>query len=78
MLRGEQDGSLQVHQRSYADRWLCRVVLPMDWVEGGIVEMGFVRGHGDADEIEMIPMGGSRGTEIEIGTVGLDLTKWEE
>jgi hypothetical protein len=32
LLRGTNDGTLQVHRRSFDDRWYCRVVLPEAWL----------------------------------------------
>ncbi|HWB20134.1 MAG TPA: hypothetical protein VG711_07540, partial [Phycisphaerales bacterium] len=79
MLRGEQDGSLQIHKRSYPDRWLCRVVLPVDWMEAGSVEMGFLRAHSDdAGAVELMPAGGSYGTVFEVGRIHFDLSRWGE
>ena len=34
VARGADDGTLQVHRRSAADRWLCRLVLPDAWLPG--------------------------------------------
>jgi hypothetical protein len=58
VLRGINDGTLQVHRRSYSDRWNCRIVVPDAWFGGGLsnaVQLGCVRSHGDSDQLETAP-----------------------
>jgi hypothetical protein len=36
LARGLNDGTLQIHRRSYDGRWYCRVVLPGSWLTAAI------------------------------------------
>jgi hypothetical protein len=37
IVAGPRDSALQVHRRSYPDRWYCRIVLPARWIEHAMV-----------------------------------------
>ncbi|UCD73835.1 MAG: hypothetical protein JSV91_08545 [Phycisphaerales bacterium] len=57
---GSNDGTMQIHRRSYPDRWLCRIVLPDAWLfdpadpEAPLL-LGAMRTHGDCDLIQTAP-----------------------
>jgi hypothetical protein len=58
VFRSDHDGTLEVHRRSYHDRWFCRVVVPGSWLReagGRAVRIGLVRTHGDGPELETAP-----------------------
>lgn len=58
LARGPSDGMLQIHKRSFSDRWHCRVVLPDGWVpidEPTPLLLGFARSHFDSDQLESGP-----------------------
>jgi len=56
---GGNDGTLQVHRRSFSDRWYCRIVLPEAWLpvlmESTALRLGGIRTHGDGDAMETSP-----------------------
>jgi len=57
-IRGQHDGTLQIHKKSHGDRWYCRVVLPDAWfsaAETSPAFIGFVRSHGDSEQLESGP-----------------------
>jgi hypothetical protein len=77
---GEGDGTLEVHRRSYPDRWLCRIVLPEGWVAppaGGPVQIGLVRTHGDGGSMETGPYA-TLPWRLEPGRAVVDLTVWDD
>ncbi|MDY7109866.1 MAG: hypothetical protein SYC29_14635 [Planctomycetota bacterium] len=59
LFTGGNDGTLQVHRRSFSDRWHCRIVLPDTWLpvlkELSPVLIGGVRTHGDGEAMETTP-----------------------
>jgi hypothetical protein len=58
VIRGVNDGTLQVHKRSYSDRWYCRIVLPEAWFSAGRTNPAFVgciRSHGDSAQLDTGP-----------------------
>jgi hypothetical protein len=80
LFRGENDGSLQIHRRSFGDRWNCRIVLPQDWIAGddrGAMLFGLVRAHGDSPGLETFPAG-ALPWRIEPGRAAIDLTTWDQ
>jgi len=56
---GGNDGTLQVHRRSFSDRWYCRIVLPEAWLpvlmESTALRFGGIRAHGDGVGVETSP-----------------------
>lgn len=83
LFAGSNDGTLEVHRRSYADRWYGRVVVPTSWL-GGDPELGalptirafaFVRTHGDSAAIESGP-DARVPWRRRTGGVALDLRAW--
>jgi hypothetical protein len=56
---GGNDGTLQVHRRSFSDRWYCRIVLPEAWLpvlmESTALRLGGIRTHGDGEARETSP-----------------------
>lgn len=61
LTRGHNDGSLQIHRRSYEDHWRCRIVLPDSWLDspGSLSDstllLGVMRTGGDHDLIQSAP-----------------------
>jgi len=58
LARGESDGTLQIHRKSYSDRWYCRIVLPESWfsaAETSPALVGMIRSHGDSNQLETGP-----------------------
>ncbi len=77
---GANDGTLQLHRRSYSDRWYCRLVMPERWMAGrtvGRVELGFVRTHGDSDAVEAGP-NTTVPWLLDPGRVAVDVTSWAD
>ena len=77
---GSNDGTLQIHRRSYADRWYCRLVMPERWMAGrmlGRVELGFVRTHGDSDAVEAGP-NTTVPWQLDPGRVAVDISSWAD
>lgn len=78
LSRGVDDGTLEVHRRSGADRWLCRVVLPDAWIPGvGPLLVGMRRSHGDNDAFETGPYQ-SLPWRDEPGRAAIELGRWKE
>ena len=78
LFRGANDGTLEIHRRSYLDRWYCRIVLPDNWlgsVEDPYVLIGCVRSHRNFDQVETSP---SRNLPWQItpGRMPIDLSRW--
>jgi hypothetical protein len=79
--RGRAYDWLQVHKRSYADRWYCRIVLPDEWLGYPLEEqalLGFIRTHGgggNAAQIETAPSPLLPG-RVSPGRVAVDLRRW--
>ena len=77
---GENDGTLQIHRRSYGDRWYCRLVMPENWMRGrstGRIEIGFMRTHGDSIAIEAGP-NTAVPWQLDPGRVAVDISSWED
>ncbi len=77
---GSNDGTLQLHRRSYSDRWYCRLVMPERWMAGrtvGRVELGFVRTHGDSDAVEAGP-NTTVPWQLDPGRVAVDISSWAD
>ncbi len=80
IVRGDNLPDLQVHKRSFADRWHCRVVLPDQWfsaAETNPAFIGFIRSHGDAQELDTGPAP-SPAWRAAPGRVALDLSHWDD
>lgn len=79
LFKGAADAKLEVHRRSYGDRWLCRVVLPDSWLnpalEGPYLRLGLIRTHGDGDAIETAP-NACAPWRLEPGRMEIDLSGW--
>lgn len=78
LFRGRNDGTLEIHRRSYDDRWYCRVVLPELWltVQPGRLRVGLLRTHGDSDAMETGPFA-SLPWRIAPGRAVIDTTQWD-
>jgi hypothetical protein len=80
IFRGDHDGTLEVHRRSYHDRWFCRVVLPESWLpESGdaVLRIGVIRTHGDGPELETAPYP-TLPWRTEPGRAPIDLETWDD
>jgi hypothetical protein len=80
LVRGSNDGSMQVHRQSRADRWYCRIVLPDHWmpVRGeGPALIGIIRSHGDSNSVETGP-GTSVPWRIAPPRAAIDTTHWDD
>jgi hypothetical protein len=81
LLSGADHGALQVHRRSYADRWYCRIVLPDEWItpEGSDaprqIRFGCARTHGDSMAMETAPFTGVPWRQ-QPGRVHVRLDRW--
>ena len=77
---GANDGTLQIHRRSYDDRWYCRLVMPESWMKGhspGHVEIGFMRTHGDNNAVEAGP-NTTVPWQLDPGRVAVDISSWQD
>jgi hypothetical protein len=80
VIKGDRDGTLEVHRSSYHDRWFCRIVIPESWLEStrnGPARIGIVRTHGDAEAIETAPYP-TLPWRIEPGRADVDLETWDD
>lgn len=78
MLEGIDDGTLEIHRRSYEDRWYCRIVLPTAWLpDPTAVLIGLRRSHGDGDAIETTPKTGPPWRQTASRAM-IDLTGWDD
>jgi hypothetical protein len=77
---GADDGTLEVHRRSYAEAWFCRVSLPASWMsnaEGsGRLLVGAVRSHGDGRALETGPYA-ALPWEPDPGRAVIDTSAWD-
>jgi hypothetical protein len=79
VLVGAGDGALEVHRRSFADRWYARVVLPESWLHGGRAAptlIGATRAHAGTNAVETTPTAGPPWRAAP-GRIAFDLTAWE-
>jgi hypothetical protein len=80
LFRGSDDGTLEVHQRSYGDRWLGRIVFPAIWLPAspdGPALVGLVRTHGDSDATETGPYP-TLPWRLNPGRVAINTTVWDD
>jgi hypothetical protein len=80
MIRGDHDGTLEVHRRSYHDRWFCRIVIPDHWLNGannGPARIGIVRTHGDGRSIETAPYP-TLPWQFDPGRANINLEAWDD
>ena len=80
VIRGDNHPDLQVHKRSFGDRWHCRIVLPEQWfsaAETNPAFIGFVRSHGEDQRLETGPLPSPAWT-VAPGRVALDLSRWDD
>jgi hypothetical protein len=80
VVRGGNDADLQVHRRSFADRWHCRIVLPDKWFSAAETKpafAGFIRSHGDRRDLDTGPAA-SPPWRVQPGCVALDLSHWDD
>lgn len=81
LLRGRQDGALQIHRRSFDDRWNCRVVLPESWLNAPLTDqvllLGLLRSHAVSMTLETGP---NRCVpwRIQPGQLRVDLSQWDD
>ena len=80
LFAGSNDGTLQIHRRSYADRWICRLVLPDAWIVGetpGRIKIGFARTHSNSKMIELGP-NTTVPWQLDPGRVEIDISQWND
>ncbi|MHC4100482.1 MAG: hypothetical protein ACYTAU_15755 [Planctomycetota bacterium] len=80
IFRGDHDGTLEVHRRSYHDRWFCRIVLPDQWLHelnNGPARIGIVRTHGDSQSIETAPYP-ALPWRLDPGRADISLETWDD
>lgn len=80
LIRGQNHPDLQVHKRSFADRWNCRIVLPDAWfsaAETNPAFIAFIRTHGDTNDLETGPAP-SPAWRISTGRIAIDLSHWDD
>lgn len=80
VLRGVNDGTLQVHKQSYEDRWRCRIVLPEAWFSAGEANpglIGCIRSHGDSQQLETAP-NLSTPWHPTPSRLAIDLSQWDD
>ena len=80
VIAGENLPDLQVHKRSFADRWYCRIVLPERWfsaAETNPAFVAFIRSHGDDQQLETGPVP-SPAWRAAPGRMALDLSRWDD
>jgi hypothetical protein len=80
LRRGRDPGTIEVHRKSYEDRWLCRVVLPDEWLReerGEPVPIGCLRVLEAGGGVQTAP-GVSTPWRPVVGRLAVDLTAWSE
>jgi hypothetical protein len=80
IFRGDHDRTLEVHRRSYQDRWFCRIVLPDRWLQEageGPARIGLVRTHGDSESVETAPYP-VLPWRLEPGRADISLDTWDD
>ncbi|MHC4990351.1 MAG: hypothetical protein ACYTGC_05160 [Planctomycetota bacterium] len=77
LLEGARDVALEVHRRSLSDRWLCRVVLPPQWLAGDEIELACARTFGGEEGFQTAPGAGTPWRPA-IGRVAIDLSHWAD
>ncbi len=80
LARGLGHPDLQVHKRSFADRWTCRIVLPDQWFSAGETNpalIGFIRSHCDSRQVETGPAP-SPPWRIAPGRAAIELDHWDD
>jgi hypothetical protein len=75
---GGLPADLEVHRRSYDDRWFCRIVLPRAWLGGSgrSLRLGAARTEGGRRSFQAAPHA-TAGWRPVIGRVRYDLTTWD-
>lgn len=80
LFRGASDASLEIHRRSYEDRWYCRIVIPDNWMLprlGPSTIIGCLRSHADITSIETAPRSGVP-WRLNPGRLAIDLSGWTD
>lgn len=81
LVHGREHPTLRVHQRSFDDRWLCRIELPDQWLSAAMGEathLGVMRmfpGNAAAAATSPMPAVPWR---LEPGRLSFDLTRWDD
>jgi hypothetical protein len=79
LFAGPQGVAPEVHRRSYADRWYCRIVLPPQWLPDPInkesLEVGLVRSHQNSGDQESAPYA-MLPWRLDPGRFAVDLSAW--
>ncbi|MCZ6836683.1 MAG: hypothetical protein O7G85_12975 [Planctomycetota bacterium] len=77
---GATDDTMEIHRRTWGDRWYCRVVLPDRWLiptQGPMTLLGARRSHARTDQIETSPRAGTS-WRINSGRMAVDLSPWTD
>jgi hypothetical protein len=77
---GEPSDSLQIHRKTWADRWHCRVVLPDEWLEypwAETVQIGFLRTHAESTAMDTGP-NPTPPWLLEPGRIEVFMHAWED
>lgn len=80
IVRGPPSTDLQVHKRSFGDRWHCRIVLPEQWFSAAHSNpafLGLIRSHNDSPQLESGPAP-TPPWRISVGRIALDLAHWDD
>jgi hypothetical protein len=80
IFRGDHDGTLEVHRRSYHDRWFCRIVIPERWhgeADDDPAMIGLVRTHGDGPALETSPFP-TLPWRMDPGQATINLSSWDD
>ncbi len=82
LLEGENDGTLQIHRRSYEDRWYCRIVLPDVWLntvfEDDVTNLGMIRSHGGGEPMMQFAPYATPPWGMKPGTMPVNLSQWRD
>ncbi|MCI0365298.1 MAG: hypothetical protein L0219_15625 [Phycisphaerales bacterium] len=80
VIKGSNDGTLQIHKASHPDRWYCRIVLPESWFSAEQTNpalIGAIRSHDDSVQLETGPRA-SLPWRPEPSRATLDLQPWDD
>lgn len=79
LLNGENDGTLQIHRRSFDDRWYCRIVLPDAWLNAlfaeDVTSFGVMRSQAGESELQFGPYPSPPWRAVP-GTMAVNVAQW--
>ncbi len=80
LLTDNWDPPIEIHRRSWQDRWYARIIVPTAWLrprnDSGATAFAALRRHSDSDAIETTPAA-SVPWMIHAGRIGADLSQWD-